>query len=838
MRLKFSLITILFCGFVLQGSAFEFSWQIDETPEGSESATVVEPVQVILLDTVTDVPAHSASLALMRKYSVHLGPEWSQAHAYRLLQTFESIPQRTNNLYNENLDVPASVWMLTNRHLQDDISIEYHNDQRIVTIAEDAFVHATPLLAEIDGIRGRYFSKRLHRAVVRFVTDNGTDRRALERILQERYAVSVNIPDYTELTRHTTGEHAGRFEDFKNEELIAIASMLEEFPSGMHQTQGLKYLLRRLDGTVHPTHPTAAAVAWTGTGYIEFMEIAFKDTGAEAMHRLILHEKAHFLWTHLFDEQLKRDWIELGDWYENPEDKDGWSTTQQTEFVSAYAHDINPDEDMAESISHYVVNPDKLRSRASDKYEFIQNRVMHGTRYISRIREDLTFQVYNLYPDYIYPGRVIRVDVSVTGEPKEDKQLTIEIELHHENALDVATGAWINILNPKGINIGKSMHPIDPEGNRVSEGYILRSQRTISKYAASGYAVMDAMGIYDGVGNRRLKSNDFGLKVYIDNPLADCEPPEYVPNSLQLSLSDAQTDDGQAYQILTVDWQLIEENELKGLRAAVDNDNPESYSTKSQWAWGKDGYNPETGEARVQVTFPEYWDGGTYAVHYLEMSDIAGNVRGVYFSQYPKGASGDKIKLDELSPSVEIITPNPDTTPPVLDINNIAIIAEPTRPDDPNGETRVDITFSIKDDISGYNGSNIGLRDPLGTMHWDGHAPHKHGYSQMYFLGDPTVYTRYESTIVLPIGSVPGTWGLAEMTVKDKAQNAQRYDFTEIVRFEVTEETPFDLNADGEINILDLVIVANAIGTDDSDADVNGDGIVNILDLVQVANHI
>ena len=29
-------------------------------------------------------------------------------------------------------------------------------------------MHATPLLAEIDGVRGRYFSKRLHRAVVRF----------------------------------------------------------------------------------------------------------------------------------------------------------------------------------------------------------------------------------------------------------------------------------------------------------------------------------------------------------------------------------------------------------------------------------------------------------------------------------------------------------------------------------------------------------------------------------------------------------------------------------------------------------------------------------------------
>lgn len=46
----------------------------------------------------------------------------------------------------------------------------------------------------------------------------------------------------------------------------------------------------------------------------------------------------------------------------------------------------------------------------------------------------------------------------------------------------------------------------------------------------------------------------------------------------------------------------------------------------------------------------------------------------------------------------------------------------------------------------------------------------------------------------------------------------------------------WDVNADGETNILDLVLVANAINQ--PAPDVNGDGVVNILDLVLVANHI
>ena len=49
-------------------------------------------------------------------------------------------------------------------------------------------------------------------------------------------------------------------------------------------------------------------------------------------------------------------------------------------------------------------------------------------------------------------------------------------------------------------------------------------------------------------------------------------------------------------------------------------------------------------------------------------------------------------------------------------------------------------------------------------------------------------------------------------------------------------ETPptVDVNGDGTINVLDLVVVANGIGKDAPD--VNGDGTVNVLDLVIVAN--
>ena len=50
-----------------------------------------------------------------------------------------------------------------------------------------------------------------------------------------------------------------------------------------------------------------------------------------------------------------------------------------------------------------------------------------------------------------------------------------------------------------------------------------------------------------------------------------------------------------------------------------------------------------------------------------------------------------------------------------------------------------------------------------------------------------------------------------------------------------------DVNADGVVNVLDLVMVAQHIGGEKPNnprVDVNGDGVVNILDLTLVAQQI
>lgn len=705
-----------------------------------------------------------------------MSKQWDSNLAQLLLQTLESIPHYRWEEHKK------SFWSLTDLHIHNDIRFSDVGNDRFVVISLQAFNYAEQRLAEIEGIRGRFFSKRLHHALVRYVTNNGSDRYSVERILNERYAVSINIPDYEELTRYTTGEHSGRFTQFKDDELIELIPMLEEYPTGMLKTPGLKYIVRRLDGLPHPIYPeAAAAVAWPSAGYIEFMEGAFKGGDSDYIHRLILHEKAHFLWEHLFDKQLKQDWIKLGGWQK---DQDEWFTTKQTEFVSAYAHDLNPNEDMAESISHYIVRPDKLRSRAPAKYEFIQNRIMHGTRYISRIREDLTFEVYNLYPDYIYPGQIIRVDIRVDGEPKEDKLVTVEIEIYGESNFDTAQSLYVRIFS--GIAntfFDIRLSAIDAHGNHLPKGHIFRGQETVSKYAKQGYWAPENITLEDNNNQQRHQNKrTFGWQLYIDNPLEDLDPPKYVKDSMELSLSENFTDDGKRYQIITATWAVIEKSGIAHVCANLNDEFLETYSRDGSFDYGN--YNPETGKVSVDFIMPDYMPSGRYELNRICMRDIAYNGINVFFTHEPDQDPSDNYRhLDETPKSIAIKTENPDLQSPILDLNKITIKAEPTIPEAPNGETIVDITFFVKDNISGYDIGGMYLRDPHGSMHHFWHYPP--GRGEMYFTGDPTVYKSYQQQIILPVGSIPGTWGLAEMTLHDKARNVSKYDFTEIVRFEV-----------------------------------------------------
>lgn len=776
------------------------SWEEDGSLSGYVTTSHINtPPEIEFLGkkmVPSDVPF---SGTLYANYHIILSDEnkpWTQEYAYRLLETLKTIP------YNVAENVPAK-FKLSSEALENDITVSDLGEGKEVTVSEDAFYYANPFLVNLDGVRGRFFSKRLHHALVNYATDFGTDRGQVNTILSNRFGCSIEVPDYKALTAGITDEDEFCFQDFLPTELVSIINMFEEMPEGFHKIPHLNYLVRRQNGHKHPIYPEAAAVAWTvDNGYIEFMESAFgnNNLGFETL-RLILHEKTHFLWAFSFSDEIKSDWIELGGWYKDPNAAGGWSTTKDAEFVSAYAHGKNPDEDMAESVAHYIKNPELLQSRSYGKYEFIRDRIMHGTRYISKIPDHLTFEVLNLNPDYDYPGKIKRLEVKVTGAPEEDKTVSVEIELNHMDGFeDGASSAFTRITSPKFKDRdGKEhsqfmdlwMNPVD--GNP----YLLRGEMTVSRFSKSGYWTARDIQVNDIQGNQRFEGrNDCVWNMYVNNPLEDLEAPKYVSGSLDYALSDTLME-GHKAQNLRITFQAIDNIGIGGVMVRLSRG-------ESQYSWDDlyGSWDAQTQTATIDFPIKEFFPTADYYVEWITIFDKAQTETDVWFSDSPDHEPVKKIHIE---------TPNPDTQAPEIDLNRITVYAEPTHPEAPDGETLVTINYYARDDKSGLGTVGYYLKDPQGIMHHEYHY-HRNFYTQ-YFDGDPTVWERYTIKCVLPKGSAPGIWGLAQMEVSDKAWNGKTYNFVETLIFEPdNSNTDYVLFSEFEENgLLDITLSSEVV---------------------------
>ena len=756
------------------------SWQEDESLSGyTLSANVNKRPEIEFLGKQI-VPADVPSVGLLyNDYHIILsdeGVKWTQEYAYRLLETLKTIP--ADYTYWHTF---YAKFILTKEKINDDINIEKVGDDRIVTISEDAFYYANPFLVSLDSVRGRFYSKRLHHALVEYATDYGRDDMNVNFILTKRFGCSMdlpnsfdrNFPDYKELTAGITDEDENHFQKFEPSERVAIINMLEELPDGFHATEHLKYLVRRRNGLIHPLYPEAAAVSWcVDNGYIEFMESAFGGNNEHSdVQRLILHEKTHFLWAYNFSDEIKNDWIKLGGWYQDPNSRERWATTKTTEFVSAYAHGTNPNEDMAESVAYYIKNPEKLQSRAPEKYEFIRDRIMHGTRYISQIRSDLTFEVLNLNPDYDYPGKIKSLKVKAEGSPEEDKKVTVEIELNHtEGFEDGAENAFMRISSPMfkdtdGENKQQFydmwFHPID------GDDHLLRGEITISKYSKTGYWTVSSINVNDKQGNQRFEGrNDAVFNLYINNLLEDTESPKYESGSLKYELSNTLVE-GHHIQNLRVKFKVTDNI---GIRDGVFRLSKKDFPSEGD-SWGN--YDPKTGMMVIDYLITEYYPTTDYYASSFWVFDKAGNETYIQFSDN---------KNDEPIKYIHITTADPDTIAPEIDLNRISVYAEPVNKASPDGETKVTINFYCRDNKSGCEYASYVLRDPQGIDHYQSHSIP--GGGNLYFNGDPTAWTKFTINVVLPKGSAPGIWGLAEISPNDKVGNSRTYNFVETLIFE------------------------------------------------------
>ena len=768
--------------------SYSYTWTQDQSyaglPKTEVSQNVVQPVSVSIQGKAYQMADVSYAQELFNRYGIVLnnaGAAWNQEYAYRLYAVLDRIPQISGTDYKYNSSLSPTQWTLTSDFIAGDIEIT----PSTVRVSTAAFTYAAPLVVEINGVRGVYFSKRLHHALVNFVTNNGTNQDAVAKILLERFGLAIDTTNRPLNYSAFTNESPSRFQNwFKHPaEIVEVINNFEELPEGMHKISGFKWLVRRLDGTVNPNYPGAPAIAWT-SGYMEFMELAYKTFDAAYIARLILHEKSHYVYQFLLSNTLKKEWASLGGWQStvNPASPDydavgGWQTTKTTEFVSAYAHDKNPNEDFAESVAYFVKNPDVLKARSISKYNFIRDNVMLSTSYVSVIRPDLTFTVLNLYPSYDYPGKIKRVATTVTGAAQEDKILTVEIEIAPFTTNNLAEGLSARVMSPVSASARVATY-FDIQLTPVNNSHtIFRATQVLSKHLRSGYWQMPNVRITSSTGLERYESSLlYGFKCYLNNPLEDTIAPLVRPNTTSITVKNS-TLNGHPIQIATVKFDVTENTGLTYYYAAL--------APSSAYSLEQYGPGAVSGDGTRTIDFyiKEYAPSGRYTLNQIALKDYGLNLNYTYFKTSNGNSDGTTVNLDETAPSIVITTPSPDSIAPELDVNRITVSAVPTNLTTPDGETLVTVKYLVKDNISGYGGySNLHLRDPQGVEHYYA-IYHRNSYTE-YYEGDPTVWTQYTQELVLPRGSIPGIWGLSQMTLTDKAGQSKSYNFTETIRFD------------------------------------------------------
>jgi hypothetical protein len=893
-------------------------------PDAGAASRLAEEFGIVLVnpDTTTKTPSGS----LQKTLSIEDQLYWTDEYAERLYSALKVLPidrypgsVRTGGFG----ELQPGKWIssptyvaLTSREIRNDVeslTSTYRGGK--VVFAASAFANAAPKLVRIEGKRGVLFSSRLWRASLRFASENGVDFQFLKNLMKIRYGVVVATPGENPLVTTPSGCSSFPTEcsptswrAFSSEELLSVATIYEEFPDPLKDISnpggkyGLRYILRRQDGTVNPGNTKAAASYDVRGNYVEYMEAVFADPNLNNLYRIHAHEKAHAIWSTVLDGQTRLDWLRLSGWYFNPKSNGGnagsdgqcdlwrtnpsawvppglssvdldflfgvlhdenksdisllsagWGSCDTESFVSAYSG-TNPNEDFAEAFGNFMFNPDLVRFKAPKKYEFLRDRLMQGTVYISKIREDLTFPVLNLYPDQSYPGSIKKVDLSVKGAANQDKELTVRIEVETSNCASKNAGCFSAVRDGKILASSRFLGPYDNELGIILtavSGNVLEGKIPVSKYKPAGWYSVGSLTITDQNNNSRTYyqgSQQFSLRIYINNTLEDVVSAKYVKDSARFQFvsrgnPDSQSDLPSDETELVASWRVVKapaavtgciaEAVIPKRTSGVDVGKAGSFAGVRLFGFPvvlpsgqPDG---ATHRCIARYRFSKFMPSGEYQLVATRTNDAGGNVLDVRYSSDGAGESLLKASFssefsDEIAPLINIQKCTTDTPSEGC----LRIVSAPTNPTKPNGETLVTLSYFAFDEgpiskASGFSKAFFQLRDPAGKVYgYISNCPHQGqpeftgiesrcppwpyetvaedpgtlgGSRQIFFNRvfkcpesasapcDALTPVQYQARVLLPVGSVAGTWGLIGMGVYDKAENFRLYDFTELFRF-------------------------------------------------------
>ena len=254
----------------------------------------------------------------------------------------------------------------------------------------------------------------------------------------------------------------------------------------------------------------------------------------------------------------------------------------------------------------------------------------------------------------------------------------------------------------------------------------------------------------------------------------------YIANSAQLTRS-YDFIEGQEVQIIHAHWQVDEAVSLRDTSpcyAHINDIYPRSYR-KANWG----SFDVGSQRCHVEFIMPHYSPSSVYTLDFVAMVDDSQQFNGFGFD------------ADEAGVTIELVTNNPDIDPPQLDIENLQMTDESA-----DGVTTLNLTYSVKDNISGLAFGSIYFISPQGTYHhfWAYNA-HSHA---LFAPQDPSQWQIYSQTMTLPANAEPGIWKMHSFTLFDRAGNYLAYRLAEITQVEVVDVNAPVLSAPGDITLI------------------------------------
>ncbi|SBT75458.1 sporozoite invasion-associated protein 1, putative [Plasmodium ovale] len=788
-------------------STFLYEWELQTSaPIASEHINTVHNDDAewshghdLSNDLKLDGSAAAASLKTF--YGVELTGVWGSEYADRLLTVLASFPECvklvTYDKEERSKQRKHQKWILVNGDLGAfDMDIEEAGEEdnseysKIVRVSKNAFEYSKKSVIN-PGSNGIYFSRRLEKVILRALFS--LDYELFFKYFEQKHGVMLLDPMRNHgLLENITGYSYNDYQPWQQnvEELVELATSWDEYPTGFQKVKGLKYLVRRKNGLKHPVYPTAPAVAFPSgsdvDSFIEFMESAFVNY--KDISHLILHEIGHFIYVNMLSGELKKEWITLGQWYEEPLAPSEWATKDEVGFVSAYAHDKTPGEDFAESIAAFVLNGRLLNSRSPPKYSWIKKSLFKGSFYVTSGTHK--FEVLNLgNAVYYFPGKVKKIKAQVLGSSTEDKIVKIEISLlSSKGNVGCAKNAYARFFSEQQTyrdvffftnNNSECSHNLYAE-------FVINSSESRGRWVAESLTFTGQNDIkrYTGLGS-------FLIYLYVNNQNEDIEKPLPLLDSVTIYPHNGV---GSEDSLLRLNILVLEDSMLKihgGTYASFASHDNESYS------YGNHTYSAYDPEFNVQklkndyfvndittsgfrqvnmescsahtnmdvsnlkcfqvmnpVRIPQHCIGGRYYFRQFSVDDEAGN-------QNILNVSTDKHFADLRPSGVR------DMIGPV--VSNVKVTSQPAN-DQHDGETLVTLDFFAYDDLSGMNYIYVNLRDPHGGVH--------PSYVAKSALPMGRQNRKIVHVISLPKGSMAGTWLLEEIKAVDMCNNETRNVYT------------------------------------------------------------